>query len=116
MATRPIMDKLAAPDPVADRLQLAEELLSLVERAQAHTHAAGSTIALQCGEKLIIRTSTGAAPEVGTSLPIGEGAIGACARTGKPLNMSEEGKLDTAVRALCGRSVAAVPIHHNGIS
>lgn len=118
MATSPLVDKnAAAPLPVADpaeRLLLAEELLDLAERAQSHTRAAGSAIALKLGEKLFVRTSVGVAPEVGASLPIGEGAIGECARVGRPCNIPED-QLDATLRALGVRSLIAVPIHHAGI-
>jgi protein TonB len=98
-----------------DRLLLAEELLDLAERTQMHTRATGSAIALPLGEKLVIRTSTGIAPEVGASLPIGEGTIGQCARIGKPYNVSGEDKMDAALRPLDVQSLIAVPIHHAGI-
>ena len=114
MATRPLVDDSANPLPM-DRLLLAEELLDLAERAQIHTRATGSAIALPRGEKLVIRTSTGIAPEVGASLPIGEGTIGQCARFGKPYNVSEEDKMDAALRPLDVQSLIAVPIHHAGI-
>jgi len=114
MATRPLVDNSANPLPM-DRLLLAEELLDLAERAQIHAHATGSAIALPRGEKLVIRTSTGIAPEVGASLPIGEGTIGQCARFGKPYNVSEEDKMDAALRPLDVQSLIAVPIHHAGI-
>ncbi len=114
MATRPLVDDSANPLPM-DRLLLAEELLDLAERAQIHARATGSAIALPRGEKLVIRTSTGIAPEVGASLPIGEGTIGQCARFGKPYNVSEEDKMDAALRPLDVQSLIAVPIHHAGI-
>jgi GAF domain len=113
MATRPIVDNNATP-PVADRMMLAEELLDLAERAQNHAHAAGSAIALKLGEKLFVRTSSGLAPEVGSSLPMGVGTIGECARLGKPLTASDD-KVDAALRPLGVRSLIAVPIHHAGI-
>ena len=115
MATRPIVDKNAEPvPPTADRLLLAEELLDLAERALGHTRATGCAIALKLGEKLFVRTSIGVAPEVGASLPIGEGAIGECARAGRPCNLSEE-QIDATLRGLGVRSLIAVPIHHAGI-
>jgi signal transduction protein with GAF and PtsI domain len=116
MATRPLVDDSANPLPM-DRLLLAEELLDLAERAQIHARATGSAIALPRGEKLVIRTSTGIAPEVGASLPIGEGTIGECARSGKPHNVSEENenKMDAALCPLGVQSLIAVPIHHAGI-
>ena len=115
MATRPIVDKNTEPAlPVADRLLLAEELLDLAERAQAHTRATGCAIALKLGDKLFVRTSIGLAPEVGASLPIGEGAIGECARAGRPCNLAEN-QIDATLRSLGVRSVIAIPIHHAGI-
>ncbi len=116
MATRPLVDNTTpASLPAADRLQLAEELLDLAERAQTHARASGSAIALKLGEKLYVRTSSGIAPEVGSSLTIGEGAIGQCARLGKPCNVSEEDKIEPSLRALGVRSLIGVPIHHAGI-
>src|ERR1041385_2058312 len=117
MATRPFIDKTAGtpPPPVNDRLLLAEELLELAEPAQAHTRAAGCALALKHGDKLFVRTSSGNAPEVGASLPLSDGAIGQCARLGKPLNITEEDKIDAVLRPLGVRSLIAVPIHHAGI-
>ena len=59
---------------------LAEELLDLAERAQAYTNAAGVAIALRHGKELLVRTSTGAAPEVGSIIPMSDGFITDCLR------------------------------------
>ena len=110
MATSPVMDN-GAPTPDENRLLLAEELLDVAERALTHTRAAGSAIALKRDDTLVVRTSTGTAPEVGVVIPISDTAIGQCVRSGKPFNGTpDDSAMDPALRALGMRSLSAVPV------
>jgi hypothetical protein len=66
MATTPASE---FHSPSYDGILLAEELLDLAERAQAYTNAAGIALALRRGQDLLVRTSTGCAPDVGSIIP-----------------------------------------------
>jgi hypothetical protein len=72
------------PSPEANELLLAEELAELAERAQALTGAPGVLIALRLGNELVVRTSDGIAPEVGTCIPFPSGVTGLCITSKKP--------------------------------
>ena len=92
---------------------LAEELLDLVERAQAYTNAAGVAIALRHGQELLVRTSTGAAPEVGSIIPVSDGFIADCLRSRRPLccrDAESDSRVGPLFRAMKTRSLIAIPI------
>ncbi len=103
---------LEAPD---DRIALAEQLLDSAERAQSFTNATGAVIALRRGEEVIVRTSSGIAPEVGARFTLDNGIIGLCVRTEKPQECSvEAAAADPLLGTLGIRSVAAVPVRYQG--
>lgn len=113
MATCLAFDSSSAADPVNERLLVLENLLELAERAQANVRASGSAIAVRQGDSLIVRTSTGAAPEVGAALRNGEGVVGKCTRQpycGSPA----PGEIDAVLAAAGVRSLVAVPIQIDG--
>ncbi|MGA2000302.1 MAG: TonB family protein [Terriglobales bacterium] len=92
---------------------LAEELLDLAERAQAYTNAAGVAIALRHGQELLVRTSTGAAPEVGSIVPMSDGFIADCLRSRRPLccrDTESDSRVGPLFRAMKTRSLIAIPI------
>lgn len=92
---------------------LAEELLDLAERAQAYTNAAGVAIALRHGQELLVRTSTGAAPEVGSIIPMSDGFIADCLRSRRPLccrDAESDSRVGPLFRAMKTRSLIAIPI------
>jgi periplasmic protein TonB len=92
---------------------LAEELLDLAERAQAYTNAAGVAIALRRGQELLVRTSTGAAPEVGSIIPMSDGFIADCLRSRRPLccrDTESDSRVGPSFRAMKTRSLIAIPI------
>jgi len=92
---------------------LAEELLDLAERAQAYTNAAGVAIALRRGQELLVRTSTGAAPEVGSTIPMSDGFITDCLRSRRPLccrDTESDSRVGPLFRAMKTRSLIAIPI------
>jgi protein TonB len=111
MATSPATD-IQSPMPL-DGILLAEELLDLAERAQAYTNAAGVAIALRRGQDLLVRTSTGAAPEVGGIIPLSDGFIADCLKSRRPLccrDTESDSRVGPLFRALRTRSLIAVPI------
>ncbi|HEX9120342.1 MAG TPA: TonB family protein [Terriglobales bacterium] len=92
---------------------LAEELLDLAERAQAYTNAAGVAIALRRGQELQVRTSTGAAPEVGSIIPMSDGFIADCLKSRRPLccrDAESDSRVGPVFRAMKTRSLIAIPI------
>lgn len=92
---------------------LAEELLDLAERAQAYTNAAGVAIALRHGQELLVRTSTGAAPEVGSIIPMSDGFIADCLRSRRPLccrDAESDSRVGPLFRSMKTRSLIAMPI------
>lgn len=92
---------------------LAEELLDLAERAQAYTNAAGVAIALRRGQELQVRTSTGAAPEVGSIIPMSDAFIADCLRSRRPLccrDAESDSRVGPVFRAMKTRSLIAIPI------
>jgi len=112
MATTPATD-YENSGPSLDGILLAEELLDLAERAQAYTNAAGVAIALRRGQDLLVRTSTGSAPEVGSSIPAADAFIADCLRTRRPLccrDTEADGRVGPVFRALKIRSLIAVPV------
>ena len=111
----PQLQTVALHEP--DAMQLAEDLAELVERAQALTGASGVIIALRSYESLVVRTSDGVAPEVGTRIPFPSGVTGLCVTTRKPQTCDSDdlaAQLENAFRAVNARSVVAVPIVRNG--
>ena len=99
-----------------DAMQLAEDLADVVERAQALISSSGAIIALRSYESLVVRTSDGVAPEVGTRIPFPSGVTGLCATTRKPQSCDTDdlaSQLENAFRAVNARSVMAVPIVRN---
>lgn len=112
MATTPATD-YENSGPSLDGILLAEELLDLAERAQAYTNAAGVAIALRRGQDLIVRTSTGSAPDVSSTIPATDGFIADCLRTRRPLccrDTEADGRVGPVFRAMKIRSLIAVPI------
>ncbi|MGZ4826662.1 MAG: TonB family protein [Terriglobales bacterium] len=110
MATTPASE---FHSPSYDGILLAEELLDLAERAQAYTNAAGIALALRRGQDLLVRTSTGCAPDVGSIIPTSDGFIADCLRTRRPLccrDTESDGRVGPLFRALKIRSLIAVPI------
>ncbi len=108
MATNPSVDPCT---PVEERLQFAEALFDIVERAMSHTRATGSAIVLRGEQEWIVRTSNGAAPEVGVTVPFGTGLIGECASTRKPFSGAvEEARLDPVLRTFAVKSLIAAPV------
>ena len=92
---------------------LAEELLDLAERAQAYTNAAGVAIALRHGQELLVRTSAGTAPEVGSIIPMSDGFITDCLRSRRPLccrDAESDSRVGPVFRAMKTRSLIAIPI------
>src|ERR1700730_19050952 len=61
------------------------ELQAILEQAMEGTGATGAVIALSTEDALCCRASTGAAPEVGTSLHAGISLTGLCLETGEVL-------------------------------
>ncbi len=111
MATSPATD---VHSPIhMDGILLAEELLDLAERAQAYTNAAGVAIALRRGQDLVVRTSTGAAPEVGGIIPLSDAFIADCLRSRRPLccrDADSDNRVGPVFRAMKTRSLIAIPI------
>jgi TonB family protein len=113
MATTPASEPHSTAGVHSDSILLAEVLLDLAERAQAYTNAAGVAIALTRGSDLLVRTSTGTAPEVGTTIPLADGFIGECFRTRKPLacrDIESDSRIGPVLRALRVRSLMAIPV------
>jgi protein TonB len=111
MATSPATD-VHSPMHL-DSILLAEELLDLAERAQAYTNAAGVAIALRRGQDLVVRTSTGAAPEVGGIIPLSDAFIADCLRSRRPLccrDSESDNRVGPVFRAMKTRSLIAIPI------
>ncbi len=113
MATSPATDIRTVAALPLDGILLAEELLDLAERAQAYTNAAGVAIALLRGHELLVRTSTGSAPEVGTVLPVSDGFIAECLNRRRPVccrDTETDSRIGPALRAMKTRSLIAIPI------
>lgn len=113
MATCLTFDSSPAADPVNERLLVLEDLLELADRAQTNVRASGSAVAVRQEESLIVRTSTGTAPEVGAAFRCGEGVVGKCSRQpycGSPA----PNEIDPALAATGARSLVAVPIQADG--
>ncbi len=112
MASSPATDLHPSGLPL-EGILLAEELLDLAERAQAYTNAAGVAIALRRGQELLVRTSTGAAPEVGSIIPMSDGFITDCLRSRRPLccrDTESDSRVGPLFRAMKTRSLIAIPI------
>jgi periplasmic protein TonB len=117
MATAPRIESRVALAPSASGLLLAEELSEVAERAQALTGATGVVIALRGRSELVVRTSEGIAPEVGTSIPFPSGVTGLCVTTKKTQTCADpdaEAQLEAAFRSLRVRSIMSVPVQWNG--
>jgi periplasmic protein TonB len=113
MATSPAADYRSPAGMPLDGILLAEELLDLAERAQAYTNAAGVMIALMRGKELLVRTSAGAAPEVGTAIPATDAFLAECLQRGKPLSCHDteaDSRVGQIFRASKTRSLIAIPI------
>lgn len=113
MATSPATDLPSPSGLPLEGILLAEELLDLAERAQAYTNAAGVAIALRRGQELLVRTSTGAAPEVGSIIPMSDGFITDCLRSRRPLccrDTESDSRVGPLFRAMKTRSLIAIPI------
>ncbi len=113
MATSPATDINTAAAMPLDGIVLAEELLDLAERAQAYTNAAGVAIALRRGNDLLVRTTTGVAPEVGTTIPASDGLIAECLTSRKPQccrDLDSDSRVGPAFRAMKVRSLIVIPI------
>jgi protein TonB len=113
MATSPATDLPSPSGLPLEGILLAEELLDLAERAQAYTNAAGVVIALRRGQELLVRTSTGAAPEVGSIIPMSDGFITDCLRGRRPLccrDTESDSRVGPLFRAMKTRSLIAIPI------
>jgi protein TonB len=112
MASSPATDLHPSGLPL-EGILLAEELLDLAERAQAYTNAAGVAIALRRGQELLVRTSTGAAPEVGSTIPMSDGFITDCLKSRRPLccrDTESDSRVGPLFRAMRTRSLIAIPI------
>jgi protein TonB len=124
MATYPAFESRLTPalhppgvlESSADRIAMAEELLDSAERAQSFTGATGAVIALRRGDQVIVRTSSGIAPEVGAGFSLDDGVVGLCVRTEKPQDCSTAAAAagHPLLAALGVRSVAAVPVRYDG--
>lgn len=113
MATTPASEPHSAAGVHGDSILLAEVLLDLAERAQAYTNAAGVAIALIRGRDMLVRTSTGRAPEVGATIPLSDGFISECIRTRKPLtcrDVESDSRVGPVLRAFKTRSLMAIPV------
>jgi TonB family protein len=113
MATSPATDLHSPSGMPLEGIVLAEELLDLAERAQAYTNAAGVAIALRHGQELLVRTSTGAAPEVGSIIPMSDGFVADCLRSRRPLccrDTESDSRVGPLFRAMKTRSLIAIPI------
>jgi protein TonB len=113
MATGPATDLHSPSGLPFEGILLAEELLDLAERAQAYTNAAGVAIALRRGQELLVRTSTGAAPEVGSTIPMSDGFITDCLKSRRPLccrDTESDSRVGPLFRAMKTRSLIAIPI------
>lgn len=111
MATTP----LDPCSPVEERLQLAEGLFDIVERAMNHTRATGSAIVLRRDNEWLVRTSNAIAPDVGAAILYGDGVVGNCARTGKPFTGTvEEAAIDAVLKPFGVRSLVVAPVVVNG--
>ena len=113
MATSPATDLHSPSGLPLEGILLAEELLDLAERAQAYTNAAGVAIALRHGQELLVRTSTGAAPEVGSIIPMSDCFITDCLRSRRPLccrDTESDSRVGPLFRAMKTRSLIAIPI------
>ena len=113
MATIPASEPHSAAGVHGDSILLAEVLLDLAERAQAYTNAAGVAIALIRGRDMLVRTSTGTAPEVGSTIPLADAFISECIRTRKPLtcrDLASDSRVGPVLRALKTRSLMAIPV------
>src|SRR5512142_1912529 len=100
MATYPAIESHPISALNADRILLAEELLEAAERAQNFTSAGGAVIALRRGNDLIVRTSSGVAPEVGICFGLDDNLLGTCIRTGKPRECNSDASEATRHPAL----------------
>lgn len=113
MATSLVTDFRTTPGLPLDGILLAEELLDLAERAQAYTNAAGVAIALLRRENLLVRTSTGSAPDVGSVIPATDSFIAECIKRRKPLccrDTESDSRIGPGLRAMRTRSLIAIPI------
>lgn len=95
------------------RTLLLSELSGIAELAQMQTSATGVIIAVRKGNELVVRTSNGVAPEVGTRIPCPSGTSGLCVTTAKPQTCAStdaKAQLEAAFRTLSVRSVLCVPV------
>lgn len=113
MATSLALDNSYPADVVSERLLILEDLVELTERAQNHTHATGTAVAIRQGDSLIVRTGTGLIPEIGAVLKCGQGLAGAC--SDKPYCGSPSvQELDAPLVAIAPRSLIVVPVRADG--
>jgi hypothetical protein len=93
------------------------ELQIILEQAMERTGATGAAIALSTEDAVCCRASTGAAPEVGTSLNAGISLTKLCLETGEVLLCNDTGTDRRVDPRLCKetgiRSVLVLPIKRN---
>jgi hypothetical protein len=93
------------------------ELQAILEQAMEGTGATGAAIALSTEDAVCCRASTGAAPEVGTSLNAGISLTELCLKTGEVLlcnDTSTDRRVDPRLCKETGiRSVLVLPIKQN---
>jgi hypothetical protein len=93
------------------------ELQAILEQAMEGTGATGAAIALSTEDAVCCRASTGAAPEVGTSLHAGISLTELCLETGEVLlcnDTSSDRRVDPRLFKETGiRSVLVLPIKQN---
>jgi periplasmic protein TonB len=109
--------QLRYPQQASDAMLLAEDLAEIADRAQSFTGATGVVIALRRGNELVVRTSDGLAPDVGTRIPFPSGVTGLCVTTRKPQTCDSadiEAQIESPFRALQVQSILSVPVERNG--
>jgi putative methionine-R-sulfoxide reductase with GAF domain len=103
-------------DSLRDNLPAALEFIA--DRARLLTRASGAAIALNEGEEMVCRASSGEAPGIGARFHAGSGFSGECVRTAK-LQRCDDAETDHLVdrescRSLGIRSMIAVPVLRSG--
>jgi TonB family protein len=115
-------DEIAAlrRDLISAKLEGDAALAVVVERVRNVTRATGAALAIEDGNSILCRASSGNAPPVGTRMDPNSGLSGECVRTGEIVRCEDTETDPRADRIVCRklelRSIVIVPIRIHGRS
>lgn len=113
-------DEIAAlrRDLISAKLEGDAALALVVERVRNVTRATGAALAIEDGDSILCRASSGNAPPVGARMDPNSGLSGECVRTGEIVRCEDTETDPRADRIVCRklelRSIVIVPIRIHG--